>query len=165
MDPGIYDLIGPDSDDILWWQMSVRAVLIFLFTVVLIRVGKTRAFGRNTGLDIVLAVIMGSILSRALTGNAPFFATLAAALAMVLVHMLLSAAAFHSHRFGSSIKGTERQLVRDGEILWDAMRKSRITEQDLLEAIRSEGEEPDVSRLRSAYLERSGDISVIPRSD
>jgi uncharacterized membrane protein YcaP (DUF421 family) len=161
----IRDIIGPDSTDITWWQMSIRAVVIFLFTILLIRLGKKRAFGKNTSFDIVLGVILGSILSRALTGNAPLFGTMAAALVMVALHMALAAVAFRSNLLGTVVKGGSTLLVRDGEILWDAMRASRITRNDLMEAIRLSGEQPDLDRVDAAYLERSGDISVIPRSD
>lgn len=84
-----HDLIG-SKGDILWWQMSIRAVLIFLFGLVLIRLFGRRAFGKQTALDIVLAIVVGSNLSRALTANAPFFPTLAATAAIVLLFWLLS---------------------------------------------------------------------------
>jgi uncharacterized membrane protein YcaP (DUF421 family) len=161
----IRDIIGPNSTEITWWQMSVRAVVIFLFTIFLIRLGMKRAFGKNSSFDIVLAVILGSILSRALTGSAPLFGTMAAALVMVALHTALAAVAFRSDPFGTVVKGASTLLVRDGEIHWDAMRASRITENDLTEAIRLSGEQPDLTRVAAAYLERSGDISVIPRSD
>lgn len=159
----IHDLIGPNSTDITWWQMSVRAAVIFPFTILLIRLGKKRAFGKNTSLDIVLGVILGSILSRALTGNAPLFATMAASFVLVALHWVLAKVALHSDRFGTAVKGAATPLVRDGEIQWDVMRACHITENDLFEAIRQSGQEPDMSQIQAAYLERSGDISVVPR--
>lgn len=159
----IHDIIGPNSTDITWWQMAVRAVVIFLFTIVLIRSGKKRAFGKNTSLDIVLGVILGSILSRAITGSAPLFPTMGAAFVLVGLHWILAKIAFHSDAFGTAVKGDATCLVRDGEIQWEVMRASHITINDLEEAIRQSGERPDTGGIQAAYLERSGDISVIPR--
>lgn len=54
-----HDLIGA-ANDITWWQMSLRAALIFLFGLLLLRLFGPKAFGKQTPVDIVLAIIMGS---------------------------------------------------------------------------------------------------------
>ena len=51
------ELIG-HKGDILWWEMSIRAVLIFIFGLVLIRLFGRRAFGKQNPLDIVVAIIL-----------------------------------------------------------------------------------------------------------
>ncbi|MDY0039900.1 MAG: DUF421 domain-containing protein [Desulforhabdus sp.] len=160
----LYFLVGSDADTILWWQMVVRGILIFFYALFLVRIGGTRIFGKNTSFDIVLGVILGSILGRALTGNAPLLPTTAAATALVLLHMLLSKLSFYSRNIGYLIKGKERQLMEDGDILWDRMAKSSITHNDLLEALRSNGNVAELEKVRSAFLERSGDISVIKKT-
>jgi glucose dehydrogenase len=45
------ELIG-HKGDILWWEMSIRAVLIFIFGLVLIRLFGRRAFGKQHPLDM-----------------------------------------------------------------------------------------------------------------
>jgi uncharacterized membrane protein YcaP (DUF421 family) len=60
------------------------------------------------------------------------------------------------------LKGTPRLLVKNGEILWDAMKKSNISRQDLTQNVRSKNNSEDIGSIKKAYLERSGDISVIP---
>ncbi len=65
--------------------------------------------------------------------------------------------------FGTLVKGHDRTLVRDGEVQWHEMRKSHISGHDLEEAMRTKGQSPDVREVASAHLERSGDISIIPR--
>lgn len=45
---GAHLVIGSDSDTITWWQMSIRAVIIFFYLLILIRVGSKRIFGKNT---------------------------------------------------------------------------------------------------------------------
>ena len=157
----LHSLIGSDSDTILWWQMCIRAVLISLYGMLLIRFGGKRVFGKNTSFDIIIGVILGSILSRALTGNARFIPTLAAATTMVLLHKLMASTAFRVRWFGHIIKGMEDQIVKDGTILWPQMKKNSVTENDLREAMRSKGNILDISHVKAAYIERSGDISVI----
>lgn len=165
MPDAVNALIGSDSGIITWWQMCVRAALIFLVAVLLLRLGSTRIFGRNASLDIVLSVILGSILSRALTGNSSFFPTLGAAVILVLMHRLFAEIAFRFERFGRLVKGRETRLVVDNEIQWDAMRRTHITRNDLLESLRETGGRLEISAIKEAYLERNGNISIILHRD
>lgn len=160
-----HDIIGTGAQDITWWQMICRGVLIFFYTLLLVRFGGRRVFGKYTSFDIVLGIILGSIMSRALTGNARFFPTLAAATALVLLHRLLSELAFRFHWLGYVIKGRELLLVRKGKIQPEAMRAASMTERDVLETLRSQGGTASVENVEAAYLERSGNVSVIVRND
>ena len=144
-------------------HMALRAVVVFVLSIAMLKVGDKRFMGKSTALDVFLGIVFGSTVSRAITGNAPFFPALAAGLTLVLLHWLFAAVAFRSHGFGKLVKGQSRLLVRDGEVQWDAMRKSHVTTHDLEEALRREGEEPDVERVKAAHLERNGDISIITR--
>ena len=78
----LHALIGSQGDDITWWQMSLRAALIFLLGMLMVRFAATRAFGKWSALDIILAVVVGSNLSRAMTGSAPFLPTIVATTAV-----------------------------------------------------------------------------------
>lgn len=152
-----------DSQYINVWRMSLRALIVFVAAIAMIRLGDKRFMGRSTAFDVILGIIFGSVVSRAITGNAPFFPTLAAALVLVLLHWVLSAMAFRSPRFGTWVKGHDRQIVVDGELQWQAMRHSHITEHDLCEAMRGSGHAPDVGAVQSAHLERNGEISIVLR--
>lgn len=160
--PTLHVYIGRDGTDILWWQMTIRALLLFLVALAVIRLGARRAFGRNTAFDTVLAVIVGSNVSRAITGNSAFFPTIIATLALVLLHTLFATLSYRSKTIGALIKGREVELVRDGRLQRDAMRRSSITERDLEEAARQHGL-AGIGGIRDAYLERSGGISIVKR--
>jgi len=154
-----------ESREISVAQMCARAVVVFIAAIVIVRVGDKRFMGRHTALDVMLGIVFGSIVSRAITGNAPFFPTLAACLVLVLLHWILSAIAFRSHRFGLFVKGKVIQLVVDGEIDWRAMSRTQITERDLAEALRSRGKKDDLDQISAAFLERSGKISILLKEE
>lgn len=158
-----HKIIGSDADTIVWWQMVCRGVLIFFYTLILVRLGGRRIFGKTTSFDIVVGVILGSIMSRALTANAKFFPTLAAATALVLLHWLLAEFSQHSKTLGHLIKGTEVLLVDNGAIQQEALNKTNMTEHDLMEALRSNGGTMELENVKAAYLERSGEVSVVSR--
>jgi uncharacterized membrane protein YcaP (DUF421 family) len=157
----LHALIGV-KDDIAWWQMCVRAALIFAFGLVLVRVAGKRVFGKWTAIDIVLSIIIGSNLSRALTGAAPFVETLVATAVLVGLHSALIMAGVRWPALGHLLKGRGVRLIKDGEADHRAMRRHGIGEHDLEEALRDHGLD-DVAQVREAYLERNGDISVLKR--
>jgi uncharacterized membrane protein YcaP (DUF421 family) len=163
----IQGALGVDVDvkELTLAQMALRALIIYMAGVALVRLGKKRFLGKNTAFDVLLAIMLGSLLARAINGSAPFFETLGAAFVLVSLHWLFAAGAFHSERFSRLIEGTARTIIRDGEMQEEVMRKSQITEQDLLEALRSNAHLTDPQEVQVAYLERSGDISIIPRKN
>ena len=156
------DVIGSTPHDITWWQMCLRALIVFVELLALIQIGGTRAFGKISAFDIVVGVMLGSTLSRAINGSAPFGESLVAGAALVLFHWIAGRLAFHSHAAGRIIKGRAVQLVADGQQLHDALKRYNVTDHDLQEALRMRIKSEDLAKLKDAFLERSGEISVIP---
>jgi len=151
--------LGIDSKEINALQMGLRAVLVYVVTVLMVRLAKKRFMGRATAFDVILGIMLGSIVSRAVTGNAPFLPTLVAAGALLLMHAVFSGIALRWHAFGGLIKGHPLLLVRDGQIDSAALRRAHMTEHDLWEDLRSKGI-TDLKHVAEARLERSGQVSV-----
>src|SRR3954447_13903127 len=131
--------LGLESKEIGALQMGLRAVVVYIVTVAMVRLAKKRFMGRASAFDVILGIMLGSIVSRAVTGNAPFLPALVAAAALLLMHAMFSGIALRWHGFGGLIKGHPRLLVRDGQIDWAALRRAHMTEHDLWEDLRSKG--------------------------
>jgi uncharacterized membrane protein YcaP (DUF421 family) len=149
---------GPDAG-----VMALRTVLIYAATLVLVRLGSRRLLSKPSAFDVIVAIMLGSIMSRAINGSAPLFPTLVAGAVLLLMHWLFAMLATRSHWLSVSLKGTRIKLVRDGKVLKDGMRRAKITEDDFAEALRLQLHDDDVSKVQEAYMERSGAISVIPK--
>jgi uncharacterized membrane protein YcaP (DUF421 family) len=104
----------------------------------------------------MLGIVFGSVVGRAITGNAPLGPALAAGLALVLTHWALSAAAFRWPAFARAVNGRERLLVRGGEMQRGGMRKGHVTEHDLEEALRLKGEAARLPDARVQELQKRG---------
>lgn len=126
------------------------------------RAGKSRFLGKSTPLDIILAFIIGSTLGRAINGSAPLFEIVAAGFLLVGIHWAVGKISLSSHSFGTLIKGKPEVLIDDGQIDWDQMRRSNITQEDLLEGLHLQ-KLPEAGQVRLARLERSGKISALPK--
>jgi uncharacterized membrane protein YcaP (DUF421 family) len=157
----VQSALGLDTAQLAVWQMGLRALLAYVVAVVLVRLGEKRFLGKFTAFDVILGIMLGSILSRAITGSSPFFPSLAAAGVLMLVHYAFATAAYYYDGFGTLVKGKARIFIRDGQIQWEAMRRSHISEKDLMSAPRENGQVDEFGKVKWARLERSGNISVI----
>ena len=153
--------LGAKPEDLTFVQISLRGVIVFVATLIMVRLGHKRSLSRKTAFDAVLLVILASVLSRAINGSAAFFATLGGGLMLVLLHRLLAFIAYHSHWFGSLIKGQPDVIVEDGNLILSAMRRNHISRHDLEEDLRLGAHLENTSNVRMARVERSGDISFI----
>jgi uncharacterized membrane protein YcaP (DUF421 family) len=106
-------------------------------------------------------VILASVLARAINGSAAFFPTLGTGFVLVLLHRFLAFTAYYSHGFGILLKGKAVVLVENGKLQRERMRVNHISEHDLEEDMRLDAGTEDLSKIKVARVERSGDISFI----
>lgn len=154
--------LGREANELDALQMALRALVVYVVTVAMVRLSKKRFMGRATASDVILGIMLGSIVSRAVTGNAPLGPALAAAATLLAMHWAFSGVALRWHGFGFALKGRPRLIVKDGRPLSNELRAAHMTEHDLMEDLRSEGVDR-VEDVREARLERSGAVSVLKR--
>jgi uncharacterized membrane protein YcaP (DUF421 family) len=144
-------------------QISLRGLVIFFVGLALVRIGDRRSLSEKTAFDAIFIVLVGSMLSRAINGTAPFLATIAAGTALMIIHRACAFGACKLHWFGKLIKGQPVTLVWNGEINWTEMQRSLVSKHDLEEDLRLDAKAEDISTIQLARLERSGDISFIKK--
>jgi uncharacterized membrane protein YcaP (DUF421 family) len=142
------------------WQICLRAVIVYLAMIMFVRFGKKRFLSRATAFDAILVIVIGSTAARAITGNAPFFATLAAVWVLIAMHWVISYFTEGSPTLGSLVKGNTTVLVRNGRIDRQALKDAHMSPDDLDEDLREQGI-ADPKKVKEARLERSGKLSVI----
>lgn len=158
-------IFGGDTphQPLLLYQIAARAVVVYLIGLIIVRIGKSRLVARITAIDIINAFILGSLLSRGITGSASISGTTVATAAIVACHWLLTEIACRWHWFGTLLKGRYiRPLVIDGKLQAQNLIRSHISDHDLMESLRLRGVE-DLEQVAHAYKERNGEISVITK--
>ena len=157
-------MVGGDvpQQPLLLHQCAVRAVVIYLAGVIIVRMGKSRIISRVTTIDVLLGFILGSLLSRGITGHASLSGTLISSAALVATHFAMTRLATKGGWIEQFLKGHVRLLVEDGRVFAENLSKSHLSEDDLLEELRLNGVE-SVNDVKSARKERNGEISVVKR--
>jgi uncharacterized membrane protein YcaP (DUF421 family) len=152
-------------DQISFWQMGLRAALIYVAAIVMVRLGGDRRFvGKHAAIDVLLTVIMGSTLSRAINGPAPYFTSLVAVAVLVVLHIVFAVLSYHSRRFDKRLKARSQVLIESGEIHPKNLEDAYISGAELRAALRLRGKTEDPSQIQTARLENNGRISVIPKA-
>lgn len=155
----LLDVFGV-TNHIEWWQELPRAFVVFVFGLTLLRVSGRRVFARWSALDIIVSIIMGSSLSRALTGSAPLGGTLLAMILLAFLHWLFARTATRSARFAQLVEGSAVVLGHSGALLERELRQHNISVTDIQEALRKQGV-ADIRETRQLTLEPSGNITVL----
>jgi uncharacterized membrane protein YcaP (DUF421 family) len=154
------DLVFGSGSDLGIVQMAARAVVIFVLALAMIRLSGRRSFGQHSSFDASMTVLLGAVLSRAVVGASPFFATVAAGLAVVVMHRTIAWISLRWPAFDRLISGSERVLVEGGIQDMESMRKALISERDLAEAMRKKFGADTQGPPARAVLERDGTVTL-----
>ena len=155
-------IVGPDDGPDLA-QLCMRAVFLFLFGIFCIRVAGRRTFAQYSPLDIIVALIIGSNISRLMMAKAPIVSGMAVTLLLVLLHRAFALALLRWDWLGRIVKGPAIKVIVDGRVDPTALRRANLSEADLLEAIRME-QVADPAGVALAMVEAGGKVSVVPKT-
>ncbi len=156
----ILGLSAKTANELTVAQTCARAFVVYLVLIAYVRFGKKRFLGEATAFDAILVIVIGSISSRAISGTAPFGASLAATLVLIAMHWVISYFTRDWPALGALLKGHDTVLIRNGRIDHQALSNSHMAMDDLEEDLRQEGVD-DPREVKEARLERSGRMSVI----
>lgn len=153
--------VDPQIPDVILRGLLLTASTM-VWVVLLVRLNGLRSFSKMTNFDFVMTVAVGSLLAGASQSTqwAPFLQTLAAMAALFLVQYLTARLRKASDTFEKAMQNRPVVLMRDGEILEEALTKTRVARDDLIAKLR-EANVLDMSEVRAVVLETTGDISVL----
>jgi uncharacterized membrane protein YcaP (DUF421 family) len=136
--------------------------------ILLVRLVGLRSFSKMTNFDFVMTVAMGSLLAGASQSQSwpALLQTLAAMASLFATQYIVARLRRKSAHFDELVQNTPVILMRDGIVLHNALRKTRVSEEDLMAKLR-EANALELSSVRAVVLETTGDISVLhgPRVD
>src|SRR4026209_107040 len=108
--------LGREAASLTFFQISLRGIIVFVVTLVIVRCGDRRFLSQKTAFDGVLGFILASMLARAVNGTAALFPTLGGGFVLVLLNPGLAYWSQRSHPRGLLIKGRSDVNVKDGAL-------------------------------------------------
>ena len=145
-------------------RVGVVGSLAYLALVLLLRVSGKRTLSKMNAFDFVVTVALGSTLATVLLSKD-------VALVEGVVAFTLLVGAQYLITWLSVRSGTIRQLVKsepsllfhDGDFLASAMKRERVTEDEVLAAARQQGK-ASLDQVGAVVLETDGTFSILSSS-
>jgi uncharacterized membrane protein YcaP (DUF421 family) len=144
-------------------DIVLRAIVVFVFLMVLIRVIGRRELSSLQPFDLILLIILGDAVQQGLTQDD--YSLTGALLAVGTIALLQVFVSWVSYRFPRTrrlIEGTPIIVVQDGEAIERNLKRERLDIDDVAEEARQQGI-AHLSDVKWAVLETTGKISFIQK--
>lgn len=143
----------------------IRALVIYAVLTLLFRIAGKRTLAQSTPFDLVLLLIISEAVQNYLVGQ-DYSLTNVVLLVTTLIgaDIALSFWKQRSERIARVLEDVPVVIVRDGQPIQERLRAVRVDESDILEAARKMQGLERMDQIKYAILERSGEISVIPKA-
>lgn len=147
------------------WSDIGRVLVVggaaYVCLVVLLRVSGKRTLSKLNAFDFVVTIALGSTLASVLTSKSLSLAEGVAALALlVLLQLAVTWTSVRSPGFDRLIKSEPALLLRRGELLHEAMRRERVTADEVMSAIRDAGAD-EFGAASAVILESDGALTAL----
>lgn len=153
----------------LWnsWESILKIVVVattgYAGLLLLQRVSGKRTLSKLNAFDLVVTVALGSTLATTiLSPDVSLSGGLTAIGMLMLLQLVVTFFSVRAQRFRELVKASPALLVENGTMLHEVMRHERVTEDEVLQAVRSSGR--DSLDALDVVLETNGKMSVVTRS-
>ena len=151
------------------WPALAKALLaapiLYALVVAGVRLTGKRTTGQMNNFDWIVTVAMGSITASGIVIDDVSLSEAGGAIAVLLaLQWAITRLTLRSGKLDDFVKAEPALLVHEGRLLKDAMRRERITKDEVVAKLRGKGiaKLSDVSAL---ILENDGTFSVLRRDD
>jgi uncharacterized membrane protein YcaP (DUF421 family) len=146
-------------------RVLVVGTLAYVALVVVLRISGKRTLTKLNAFDLVVTVALGSTLATVLLSKSVALAEGVLAMALlVFLQFAITWLSVRSSRFQQVVKSEPTLIMHQGRFLDGAMRTQRITREEIMAALRSNGL-ADAADVAAVVLETDGTIAVIKSAD
>ena len=140
----------------------LRTVILYLVLIAVIRLMGKRQLGQLEPSEFVVTMLVANLASIPMQDSGvPLYTGLIPILTVLALELILAGMSLKSIAFRRLLCGKPVILIENGHILQSNLRKTRITQDELIGHLR-EKDVLDPRTVQFAILETSGDLSVFP---
>jgi len=143
-----------------WWEFILRALIVYVFLAVLLRITGRRQIGQLAPFDLVLLLVLSNAVQNSMNGgDNSVSGGVLSAVTLVGVNWLVGYLTYRNKRLARVIEGRPEVLIHNGHVYRDVMRRERLTQAELDAALRQAGC-ASIDDVHFAMLENNGQITV-----
>jgi uncharacterized membrane protein YcaP (DUF421 family) len=147
------------------WEFVLRAAIVYLFLLTMLRVGGKKHVGELTPFDLVVLLIISETVQGSMIGDdKSVLGGLISATTLFAIVYVVNYVSWRNKKAARVFEGSPKVLVRNGHVRPDALAEEHVTRSEIVEALRREGC-TSLSSVRYAVLETDGSITVGLRLD
>ncbi|WP_211221949.1 DUF421 domain-containing protein [Lacticigenium naphthae] len=136
------------SDSLSITRIAVVSILAFILVVIVLRISGKRTLSKMNSFDFIVTVALGSVLASILTStDLPLIDGILAFSLLVFMQYITSWLSVRSNFISDLVKSQPRLLYYQGKFDNKAMKKERITQSEILQAVRNQGKASFCCRL------------------
>jgi len=141
-------------------EKLLRPVIVYLVLVVLLRLFGKRELAQLNPFDLVVLLSLSNTVQNAIIGeDNSVTGGIIGAFGLLAINWLVVRTLYSSPRLTRILEGTSTVLVRNGQILDQALQRESLTREELIEAIHKQGFET-LDEVGRCELEPSGTFYV-----
>jgi uncharacterized membrane protein YcaP (DUF421 family) len=145
-----------------WWEFAVRAGVVYLVLLAMVRLTGKRTVGQFTPFDLIVVLLLSEAVSGSIAGQDESLpGGLIAAATLLLLNVLIAFASSRSQRVDTLVEGNPVLVGRDGVIYEDVLKRERVTRSDVDKALREA--DCELRDMRLAILEADGVINIMKK--
>lgn len=145
------------------WNIFVSSVGLYFSLIIFIRVSGKRSTSQMNNFDWLVTVALGSIVASGIViENVSLSESLFAVALLLMLQFFVTRTVFGSRLVSRVVKAEPRVLMKDGKFLREAMKAERVTEDEILSAVRSHGL-LSLQEIQYVILETNASFSIISR--
>jgi uncharacterized membrane protein YcaP (DUF421 family) len=142
----------------------IVGMLAYVALVAILRVSGKRTLTKFNAFDLIVTVALGSTLATILLNKEVTLAEGILALSLLIfLQYFITWLSVRSPWFQHLVKAEPTLIAHEGRFLDDALRRERVTREEVEAALRSSGM-TEISQAATVILETDGSISVIGKS-
>lgn len=146
-----------------WWEFVLRALLVYGFLLIVLRLTGKRQVGQLAPFDLVLLLVLSNAVQNSMNaGDNTVGAGFVLVLTLVAVNGFMGWITWRHKRLETFFEGSPQILVHNGQLDERKLAAEHITRHELMAAVRQAGV-TDLADVRVAILETNGRINVIAK--
>jgi uncharacterized membrane protein YcaP (DUF421 family) len=148
--------------DLPWWELMARGAMIYLALLVMVRLSGRRTIGQFTPFDLLVVMLLSESVSNGLSGGDNSVAGgLIIAATLIVLNGSIGLLSARSRKIEALVEGDVLLIGRDGAFFDKVMRRNRIGDIDIEQALREAG--CARHEMQCAFLEADGSITITKR--
>jgi len=140
---------------------SARAVAVYGLMLIVVRMLGRRTIGNFSAFDLIVALMLGEVVDEIIYADVRFIQGTVAIVTLGAVAYIDSLLSYHNRTMEAILEGKPTIVVKHGEFDRRGMSRERMSETDVLSALRMQGMR-DVRQVEYAVVEHDGTVSVMP---